>query len=651
MIGQTILHYKIVAKLGSGGMGVVYKAEDTRLERIVALKFLSSHAIAGEEEKKRFKREAKAAAALNHPNICHIYAIDEADDRLFIAMEFIEGKSLHEMISANGGSPLPLSDAVNYATQIAAGLQAAHEKGITHRDIKSANVMVTPKDRGKLGVVKIMDFGLAKLSNRSMMTKEGTTLGTAAYMSPEQARGEIVDHRTDIWSLGVVLYEMISARLPFRGEYEQAMVYSILNEEPEPFTALRSNVPIALDGIIAKALAKDPATRYQHVDELPADLKGLDLPASGISRSARSVHSHSRGMRQPSLSGSQIPKRIAFSLMAFLAIASFIIAWFLKPQPTAPPQKVHRLSIAPPQGAHITRDFNISPDGNLLAYIAKDEKDYRIYLRSLDKIQATPLAGTEGVRRIFFSPDSRWLGFLAGNELKKISTTGGSPITICTIASWDFDGASWGNDGRIIFGMANSGLLRVPAEGGNPEPVSQRDAEKGERHHGSPIILPGGRYALFNIATNDRENRQIAILSLETKEHRVLLEQGGFLEGYIPTGQIVYRRTGGLMVVPFDLEKLEITGSPVRVEEDIAYAKVGSDGTLFYFPSTVQIQQKLVWVDRKGKPSPLLEESGIIRWPRISPDGKKVAFGFQGDIWIYDTVRQTRSRLTTEGGW
>lgn len=363
------------------------------------------------------------------------------------------------------------------------------------------------------------------------------------------------------------------------------------------------------------------------------------------------MHSPVSGKRQPSLSGSQMPKRIAFSLMAFLAIASFIIAWFLKSEPTAPPQKVRRFSIAPPQGAHITRDFNISPDGNLLAYIAKDEKDYRIYLRSLDKIEATPLAGTEGVRLIFFSPDSRWLGFLAGHALKKISATGGSPITICAIASpWDFAGASWGNDDRIIFGMANSGLLRVSAEGGNPEPVSQRDAEKGERHHWSPIILLDGKHTLFNIATNNRENSQIAILSLETKEHRVLLEQGGFLYGYIPSGQIVYWRTGGLMVVPFDLEKLEITGSPVRVEENINYAKVSSDGTLFYFPSTVQIQQKLVWVDRKGEPSPLLEESGSIRWPRISPDGKKVAFGFQGDIWIYDTVRQTRSRLTTENG-
>ena len=238
MIGNTILHYKISAKLGEGGMGVVYKAEDTKLERTVALKFLSLASI-GDEEKKRFKREAKAAAALNHANIAHVYAIDESEGHIFIAMEFIEGKSLEEMVGAQNSVPLRLDDAINYATQIAAGLQAAHEKGIVHRDIKSANIMVTDK-----GVVKIMDFGLAKLTNRSKMTQLGTTLGTIAYMSPEQAQGQKVDHRSDIWSLGVVLYEMISGQMPFKGDYEQAIIYSIQNEDPEPLTAVRSGVPM-----------------------------------------------------------------------------------------------------------------------------------------------------------------------------------------------------------------------------------------------------------------------------------------------------------------------------------------------------------------------------------------------------------------------
>jgi serine/threonine protein kinase len=280
MTGRTILHYKILEKLGEGGMDLVYKDQDTKLKRDVALKFLPTNMLQGEAEKERFVREAQAAAALNHANITHIYAIEEMDDQVFIAMEYIKGKSLHEMITPLnpalargdiGGSPMALDKAIDTATQIAAGLQAAHEKGVIHRDMKSANIMVTDK-----GVVKIMDFGLAKLANRSKMTQLGTTVGTAAYMSPEQARGEEADNRSDIWSLGVVLYEMISGQLPFKGDYEQAVIYAIFNEEPEPLTALRSGLPIALDGIIAKALAKDPATRYQHVDELPADLKALD---------------------------------------------------------------------------------------------------------------------------------------------------------------------------------------------------------------------------------------------------------------------------------------------------------------------------------------------------------------------------------------
>jgi serine/threonine protein kinase len=276
MINQTISHYKILAKLGEGGMGVVYKAEDAKLKRIVALKFLSAIALGG-EEKSRFLREAQAAAALNHPNICTIYAIDEVDGQMFIAMEYIEGQSLQEKIKAG---PLQIDEAIKLATQVADGLQAAHEKGIIHRDIKSANIMITAK-----GQAKIMDFGLAKLyRGGTVLTKEGVTLGTAAYMSPEQAQGEVVDHRTDIWSLGVVLYEMLTGKLPFKGEYEQSMMYSILNEDPEPLTALRTGVPIALDGIIAKALAKDPATRYQHVDELPADLKAIDSTFASRSR-------------------------------------------------------------------------------------------------------------------------------------------------------------------------------------------------------------------------------------------------------------------------------------------------------------------------------------------------------------------------------
>jgi serine/threonine protein kinase/Tfp pilus assembly protein PilF len=267
MISKTISHYKILEKLGEGGMGVVYKAEDTRLKRTVALKFLAPQTLSSEEEKARFILEAQAAAALNHPNICTIYEIDESEGQYFMAMECIEGQSLREKIQSG---PLKLKEAINIAIQVAEGLQEAHDRGIVHRDIKPANIMMTTK-----GQAKIMDFGLAKLGRETQLTKTGTTVGTVAYMSPEQARGDTVDHRTDIWSLGVVLYEMITGQLPFKSEYEQAIVYSILNEEPQPITDLRSGLPMELEGIINKALAKSTGERYQHADEMLSDLRSL----------------------------------------------------------------------------------------------------------------------------------------------------------------------------------------------------------------------------------------------------------------------------------------------------------------------------------------------------------------------------------------
>jgi len=265
MIGKTISHYKILEKLGEGGMGVVYKAEDTNLKRIVALKFLSPHAVGSEEDKKRFVREAQVAASLDHPNICTVYEIDEAEGQTFIVMTYIDGQSLKQKIAER---PMKLDEALDIATQVAQGLHEAHEKGVTHRDVKSANVMLTAK-----GQAKITDFGLAKQAGRTMVTKEGMTLGTIAYMSPEQARGEIVDHRTDIWSFGVMLYEMVTGQLPFKGLHEQTVVYSILNENPEPITALRTGVPMELERIVNKAMAKNSQERYQHVDDLLIDLR------------------------------------------------------------------------------------------------------------------------------------------------------------------------------------------------------------------------------------------------------------------------------------------------------------------------------------------------------------------------------------------
>ncbi|MFQ5676096.1 MAG: serine/threonine protein kinase, partial [bacterium] len=278
MIGQIILHYKITEKLGEGGMGVVYKAKDTKLKRKVALKFLPLQTMAGEEEKARFEHEAQAAAALDHPNICTVHEINEADGQTFIAMAYVEGQSLHELIIDN--CQLTIINCLDYAIQIAEGLQAAHEKEIVYRDIKPANILITEK-----GQVRITDFGLAKLAGRTQLTKEGTAMGTVAYMSPEQTQGVDVDHRTDIWALGAVIYEMITGQQPFVGDYEQAVIYSIMNEDPEPPTALRTGVPMELERIVLKALAKEPDERYQRVDEMLVDLKGVQKALeSGVSQ-------------------------------------------------------------------------------------------------------------------------------------------------------------------------------------------------------------------------------------------------------------------------------------------------------------------------------------------------------------------------------
>jgi serine/threonine-protein kinase len=646
MIGKTVSHYKILEKLGEGGMGVVYKAEDTKLKREVALKFLPMNALQTSDEKDRFMREAQAAASFSHANTAHIYAIEEFDDQMFIVMEFIIGKSIEDMlVGRNGRSPLRLEDAINYASQIAAGLQAAQEKGITHRDIKSTNIMVTDKD-----VVKIMDFGLAKLANRSKMTMQGTTLGTTAYMSPEQARGKDVDHRSDIWSLGVVLYEMITGQLPFKGDYEQAVIYAILNEEPEPLTALRSGLPIALDGIIAKALAKDPTIRYQHVDELPADLKASQssqitrtttLPLSDVSRA------------QASFSGSGVSWRLVLPLVALIALAAFASAWFLKPKPAGTPQTVQRFILPSSHGEQFERDFAISSDGKHLAYIANDGESRRIFHRRMDEFQAEPLPGTEDAHRVFFSADGRWLGFVAQHKLKKISTTGGSPQVICDIFDWNFKGASWAFDDTIILGNEQpSGLVQVSTAGGSLRMITQVDEEKDEFYHLEPHILPGGKHVLFamgNLAEAGRQNRepQIALLSLDTKKRWVLLDDGGRNPRYVPTGYILYLRSDVLMAVPFDLDNLEITGSALPVLEGISKSVVADDGSLFYTLSTTRNNKKLVWVDRKGLATPLLKQPGYkYQWPRLSPDGKRVAYGDGLVIWVYDIERGSRTRFT-----
>ena len=652
MIGKTILHYKIIEKLGEGGMGVVYKAEDTKLERTVALKFLSLTSI-GEEEKKRFKREAKAAASLNHPNIATVFAIDEADDQTFIAMEFIEGKSLQDIVGAQHAVPLPLDDAINYATQTAAGLQAAHEKDITHRDIKSANIMVTDK-----GQIKIMDFGLAKLANRSKLTQLGTTLGTAAYMSPEQSRGENTDHRSDIWSLGVVLYEMISGQIPFRGDYEQAVIYSIQNEEPEPLTSLRSGVPIALDGIIAKALAKDPGIRYQNVEELPADLKALDTAALSRSRIS-AVSQPPRDTR--SSQGFSSRFWIAVGVLG-TAIAIALWGW-LRPLPTT--NSVTRFSIDLPPGHHFTTQGRLAPaisaDGQKIVYSVTTAENRLLYARELDGFEAMPIAGSDGGSDPFFSPDGKSVGFRSPGMVKIAPFSGGSVFALANAQG--LTGGSWRPDNMIVFApYINTGIWRLSADGGEPQEITRLDLSKKESSHGWPQFLPGGKAIIFVIEISGKTFDEATIVAqvLESGQRKVLIEGGTFAR-YLPTGHLLFARSDALYAVEFDPENLLVGGSPVQVLSGVAYGKgrgtsqydVADNGTLIYLPGGDDLwRNELLLMDHLGASKPLFQAQGAYFPPSLSPDGRFLAIAIgssNNDIWLFDTQRETQTRLTFEG--
>ena len=547
--GSKLGSYEILSLIGTGGMGEVYRARDTKLGREVAVKVLPSTVARDSEKIARLRREARLLAAVNHPNIATLHGLEESDGVHFLVMELIEGETLAERI-ADG--PLPLNVCLRLFQQIAEGLEAAHEKGIVHRDLKPANLKITPDDKPK-----ILDFGLAKAfgagSESPTMTRQGTEtgviLGTAAYMSPEQARGKTLDKRTDIWSFGCCLFESLSGRPVFLGETVSDTIARILQTEPE-WSALPKATPHRISELLSRCLAKDSHERLHDIADVRIEIaRALEEPQP---------KGDARG------DGKTVLERTAVLATAFAVLATGIAVFSLMREIELVERPTTRSIMRPPSGERLETGFAsvaVSPDGRYVAYLAGLQDSERLYLRAVDRLEAMPIDGSVGAENPSFSPDSRWLGFTLGQRIVKVSVNGGVPLLISELAgvAGGPRGISWSDEDIVYAPEHHSGLFQVSVEGGAARPLTVPSRERGERSHRFPQALPGGKAALFTlagIATESWDDASIAVASLEASdvigEHRVVL-QGGMNARYVPTGHLVYGRGGALYAIAFDV--------------------------------------------------------------------------------------------------
>jgi Tol biopolymer transport system component len=653
--GTKLGPYEILAPLGAGGMGEVYRARDAKLGREVALKVLPA-AMAGDAERMaRFEREAQVLATLNHPNIAAIYGLEESGSVRALVMELVEGPTLAERIAR---SPVPLDEAMPIAQQIAEALEAAHERAIIHRDLKPANIKITPDGR-----VKVLDFGLAKalaaedspsnISNSPTIsiaaTQAGVILGTAAYMSPEQAKGKKVDRRADIWAFGCVYYEMLTRKKAFEGETTSDVLAAVIRAEPD-WNAVPADTPQAIRRLLMRCLQKDPKRRLRDIGEARIAIEETlgGEPDVGA-------------VREPPLPQPAWRRALPWAL-SVLASAAFVITLGILWRATrsTPPVPIE-LSLSLPAAEPLVRANGpavvLSPDGLRIAYVAEASagKD-QIYIRALDKPEATPLEGAVGSAP-FFSPDGQWIGFVGtGGRLEKVSVFGGAPVELC-----DADarrGESWGEDGTIVFPpTVTSPLYRISAAGGTPAAVTHLDAGRKEITHRWPQILPGGEAVLFTASAdnNNFEHADVEAASLASGQAKVLVENAYFGR-YLRSGFLAYVSGGTLFAVPFDVKDLKVTGTAMPVLPNIqadlttgsAQFSFSQTGTAIYMTGeSVGSQVTVALFDRKGVASPLVQQPGDYFAPRISPDGKRLALQVGvGNVSVYDLARGTMTPLT-----
>jgi Tol biopolymer transport system component len=660
MIGRFLGEFEIREPLGSGGMGEVYRAWDTKLDRDVAIKLLPEEFANSPERLGRFEREAKLLASLSHPNISGIYGIEEAGGKRFLSLEFVPGQSLADRIKSRR---LRVPEVLEIMRQIADALEAAHHDGIIHRDLKPSNVMITPE-----GTAKVLDFGLGKASSvataaetdpeaateTSGLTSSGLVVGTVPYMSPEQARGFAVDKRTDIWSFGCVLYEALTGRRAFEGETQSDTIVAILEREPD-WRALPARTPGRIFDLLRRCLKKDPTRRLRHIGDAKLEIEEAAAEISGDSFDSQTVIAPMRLIDWRRA----VPWLVAAAAVIVAATALYWDAIF--PAGDLGDSRLFRETLAADVRLYVdefSHPFAISPDGQHLAYAAHGgTAGSEIYLRDLSELESRRIPGTEGARSPFFSPDGRWVGFFSDGALRKVSIEGGPSTHLTETAS--FFGAAWLDNHTIVFSDVTR-LLQIPDSGGQPRIVATTDFNRAE-YFDSPVALPDSRAVLVTATTADEA--EIQAVSLETGERKGLLEAVYPHVQYARSGHLVYGENGTVAAAPFDVETLEIAGPSAVVEEGVAsfgestpsIFALSASGTLVYVPERqAATRSRIVWMDRQGQVEPLIDDMRWYSSPRISPDGRSVAVTIvehsrSYDVWIYDIAEGRFRRLTFAG--